>query len=169
MNKTMIIAAREYTERIKQKGFIIGTVLGVGLIVAISLMSVIFGLLSQAFSTNIVILAPDRQVSHTVRNALQKSDSTYRLSEAPQQSTGRQLPPALRADLESKRYDAALVAYYDAQHDLAFVYYPQQSNGLDKASGIKDALLSAVILVDGAGNPALRPQKILNFPFMTMN
>jgi len=70
VNKTLIIAAREYTERIKQKGFIIGTVLGVLLIVAISLMSVIFGLLSQAFSTNIVIVAPDRPVAHSIRNAL---------------------------------------------------------------------------------------------------
>lgn len=169
MNKTLIIAAREYTERIKQKGFIIGTLLGVLLIVAISLMSVIFGVLSQAFSTNIVIVAPDHRVSETVRKALQKSDSTYRLSEAPQPSAGRQLPSSLRADLESKKYDAALVAYYDAQHDLAFVYYPQQSNGLDKASSIKDGLLSAVIQIDGARNPSLHPQKILNFPFTTVN
>ena len=113
MKTILTIAAREYTERIKQRGFIIGTVLGVLLIVGLSFMFVVFGLISSTFTTSIAIVAPNAKVGATIEDTLHRADRSYRLTVVPQHSKSAQLPASVQAALKAKKYDAALVAYYD--------------------------------------------------------
>ena len=169
MNTVFTIARREYTERIKQKGFIIGTVLGVLLIVGLSFMFVVFGLISSTFTTSIAIVAPNNKVAATIERTLHKADRSYRLSVMPQTAQGPQLPASLRAALQAKKYDAALVASYNNKGQIAFTYYPEQPNALEKASDLKDYLLPAVIITDGEKLGNTTATNELNFPFTTVN
>src|ERR1700694_381102 len=169
MKTVLTIAAREYTERIKQKGFIIGTILGVLLIVGLSFMFVVFGLLSSAFTTSVAIVAPSPAVGAIIEHTLRKADRSYRLTVVPQPSQDSQLPAAVRDALEKKKYDAALVAYYNRNKQLAFSYYPEQPNALSKASDLKQYLLPAVIVADGMKRGNTRAENELNFPFTTVN
>lgn len=168
MKTILTIAAREYTERIKQRGFIIGTVLGVLLIVGLSFMFVVFGLISSTFTTSIAIVAPNAKVGATIEDTLHRADRSYRLTVVPQRSKSAQLPASLQAALKAKKYDAALAAYYDRTGQIAFTYYPQAPNALEKASDLKQYLLPAVIIAD-AKTGSTHPEKMLNFPFSTVN
>lgn len=168
MNTVTLIARREYVERLKQRGFIIGTVLGVLTIVALSFLSVIFGFLGAVFSspTSIAVLAPDVVSRQAIQHALApKGSSDYALTVLGDRNTGRSLPAKLAAQLKAKKYDAALVAYRRPDGQLAFTYYPHKSSALDEADSIKRLLQRAVLESDSNVAAARQLEKRLSFGF----
>ncbi len=171
MKTVLIISAREFIERIKQRSFIIGTALGVLLIVGLSFMSIVFGLLSSTFSTRLAIVAPDARIAKTVADSLSLKGQSdrYHLTVLPQRSHGSHLPPGVESALRARKYDAALVAYLNPQRDLAFTYYPRQSSALDEGDNLKQRLLRAVIVTDAAHSQGMHPQSEIDFPFSTVN
>ncbi len=169
MNTVVTIARREYVERLKQRGFIIGTVLGVLLVVGLSLAPLLLNSLGAAFTTSVAILAPDQSLGQQIRRSLDADQGTYKLTVLPPRPTGPALPADLRTQLDQGKYDAALVVYYESPHQLAFAYYPEKSDALDKVDRLKRYLLPAVVRDAAARVHGINADRELNFGFKTVN
>jgi ABC-2 type transport system permease protein len=166
MSTVGILAAREYTSRLKSKGFIIGTVFGILGIISLSFLSSIGSLFSGIFTTSIALVGPDRQ---TTQALAQKLRDDHKVSVQPYSSVGPQIRPALKADVVNGKYDAALVAYRDPTGALAFTYYPAKSASLQDQQTLKQQLLQTVVAVDFKGATLSGAERVLNFPFATIN
>lgn len=167
MNAVAIIAAREYVERAKSRGFIIGTVIGLLGIVGLSFLPLMFGALGKTFATSIALVGPDRAATSAISSAL--ASGRYQLTIEPQPSRGPDLPATLATEMKKGKFDAALVAYRDPNGALAFVFYPKKAGSLEEAFSLRQRLLRAVILSDIKGvNPDLA-ERALNFRFKTVN
>lgn len=166
MNAVAVIAKREYVERLKSRGFIIGTILGLVGIVGLSFIPLLFGLLGRSFATRLVVIAPNVAVASAIKSALAGGD--YKLSVARERSAGAHLPDPVKADLKAGKFDAALVAYKDAS-GLAFAFYPKKSNALDDAPALQRRLLRAVIVTDIKGVDPSLADRALHFGFKVVN
>ena len=107
MSTVGILAAREYTSRLKSKGFIIGTVIGVIGIVGLSFISAIGTWLTGTFTTSIALVGPDAMLTRTLAQSLRED---YKVKAMRYWSSGPKLAPALQREVVKGTYDAALVA-----------------------------------------------------------
>src|ERR1700687_1483899 len=149
---------------VKSKSFFIATVLGVLGIVSLSFMSVGFGLLKNAFTTHLVVVAPDSATAASIQKALADS---YAIDIAPEHSKGAQLPAQVRDDIRKRIYDAGLVAYR-TKDGLAFTFYPRQVSSLERGGGLRDVLLPIVVADAATGPIKSFISKALNFKFNTV-
>lgn len=164
MSTIRILAAREYLTRLRSRGFIIGTILGVLGIVALSFISVLGNLLGNAFTTSIALVGPDAAVTKSLANALEQD---YKLTVEPYHSTGPEIPKALKDKVVSGKYDAALIAYRDKNNALGFAYYPVKSASLEDQQSLRRRLLQPVVAADLGGASAAFAERAINFSFST--
>jgi ABC-2 type transport system permease protein len=166
VNTVAILAARDYLTRIRSRGFIIGTILGVLGIIGLSFIPVAANLFQNAFTPSIVVIGPDSVVTKSLRQALAQD---YKVTVEPSESDGPKLPAAVRRKVVNGTYDAALVAYRGADRVLAFAYYPAKSSSLENQESLKQELLRPVVAADFAGRNAVYAQRAIDFPFSTTN
>jgi ABC-2 type transport system permease protein len=164
MNTVGILAARDYVSRLRSRGFIIGTVLGVLGIIGLSFVPLIFNLFDLAFTPSLVLVSPDAATAKVLRNALAQD---YKLTVDPHRSDGPKLPPELKQKVLDGTYDAALVAYRNANQVVAFAYYPAKSASLEGQQSLRQLLLRPVIALDFTGPNATYAQRAIDFPFST--
>jgi ABC-2 type transport system permease protein len=167
MKNVWLIFKREYVQRIKGTGFIVGTVLGVLGIVGLSFLPLLFVWLDTAFTSPLVIVAPDQHTAAAVEDALKNSN--YKITIAKEPATGPGLPTPVKAALTADKYDAGLVAYKDASGATAFAFYPKKSSSLEKSGPLRQSLVRAVLAIEGTGPSARLAQRALNFPFKVVN
>jgi ABC-2 type transport system permease protein len=162
MNVTWILIRREFFERVRQKSFLWGTALGAVGIILLALLPLLLSSFSHSNATRLVILAPD---AATAGDTLQSLKSTgYAVSVSSMHAAGPELPTALRNAMNKDSYDAALVAYRDDHHRLAYAYYPKTSSALQDSGSVQDAVQRAVLLGD-AGPQRDAIERSLKFTF----
>ncbi len=166
MNVLGILASREYMTRLRSKGFIIGTALGIIGIIALSFISTIGSWFIGSFKTSLAIVAPDEITAHNLQQALAQD---YKVTIEPYRSTGPEIRPALRASVVNHHYDAALIAYRDATGSLAFAFYPRGSASLEDQESLKRQLLQSVVAADFKGEGLTKAQQVIDFPFAITN
>jgi len=167
MSIVATIARREYAERIKQRGWIIGTVIGVIVIVALSFLPAILLSLSGVFGgpTKLAVVTPDAKAELAIKDALVTKSGGYDVSFTSDEASGPSLPPRVAARLRAGKFDAALVAYREPDGDLAFRYYPRKSSALGDTSGLRQQLLRAVLEADTNAATAAQIERRMNFHF----
>jgi ABC-2 type transport system permease protein len=154
MKVTWLLIRREFIERVRQRSFIVATVItAVGIILIALLPQVISGFATST-ETTIAIAGPDAKVAAAMADALDKAGN--KATVLSMRVTTPELPASIRAKVEDGTYDAALVAYRDKSHALGFAYYPKGSNALQNASDLKDSLRDAALLADFG--PKQRPE-----------
>ncbi len=163
----MIIIAREFVERIRQRSFIVGTILSVAFIIGLSFFPRVLGAVAHSTVTKIAVAAPDSAVQAAVAKALSQHDEE--LTFVPERPNTAALPPGLKAALNASKYDAALVAYRDPHGALAFAYYPKKASALEEESSLKSALLRAVLLAGSQGATGAAAARALDFKFSVIN
>jgi ABC-2 type transport system permease protein len=164
MSTTGIIIAREYIERIKSKSFIIGTLLVVLGIFALSFLPFAGQLLRGAFTSKLIVLAPDPATAKAIKSAL---ESDYIITIGSDRSTSVTLPADIERDITSKKYDGALLAYR-TREGLAFTFYPRQANLLSDVNVLQRRLVPIVLRSDLSGSAAAAANRALHFPFNTI-
>ncbi|MBV8203569.1 MAG: hypothetical protein JO195_00915, partial [Candidatus Eremiobacteraeota bacterium] len=93
MSTVGILAAREYMSRLRSRGFIIGTILGIGGIVALSFISAIGSWLAGTFTTSIALVGPDPSLTRAIARDLRDD---YAVTVIPVSSDGPHLPTAVK-------------------------------------------------------------------------
>jgi len=164
MSTVGIIAIREYLSRLRSRGFIVGTILGIAGIVSLSFLAAIGSMLAGLFVTSIALVGPDRQTTEAIAQQLRDGHKVVVQSYA---STGAQIAPSLKADVLKGTYDAALIAYRDPKAGLSFAYYPAKSSSLQDQQALRQALLKTVVAADFKGTSLSSAQRVLDFPFAT--
>ena len=164
MNTTGLIIRREYVERIKSRSFIIGTALVVVGFFALALLPLLGPWLGNTFTPKIVIVAPDPAVAKAVAGAIADA---YDVSISPAVAADGSLPPAVAAQVKSKKYDGALVAYRTAD-GLAFTFYPRQASLLEKTGSLRSRLVPVVVNAELSGQAATSAKHALDFQFKTV-
>ena len=162
MNVTWILIRREFFERVRQKSFVWGTALGAVGIIFLALLPLMLNGFAHANATRLAVAAPDAVVAEDTAAALKSSGDV--ISIASMRTNGPSLPPALRSALSKDTYDAALVAYRDADHRLAYAYYPKTSSALQDSGTVQDSVQRAVLLGD-AGPQRAAIERALKFTF----
>lgn len=166
MSTVAILAAREYMSRLRSRGFIIGTMLGIGGIVALSFISAIGSWLAGTFTTSIALVGPDPSVTRAIARDLRDD---YAVTVIPISSDGPRIPATVKRDVTRGKYDAALVAYRDNHGALAFSYYPAKSASLEEQERLRQRLLTAVVNADLDQRDRSTIQRVMNFEFVTVN
>jgi ABC-2 type transport system permease protein len=162
MNVTWILIRREFVERVRQKSFMWATALGAAGIILLALLPLGLTAFSSSNATRLVVVAPDAtSAADTVRSL---KSTGYVITVASMHSTGPDLPAKQRAAMGKDTYDAALVAYRDDQHRLAYAFYPKTSSALQDSGSVRDAVQRAVLLGD-AGSARSAIEKSLTFKF----
>jgi len=164
VNTTGLIIRREYVERIKSRSFIIGTALVVVGFFALALLPLLGPWLGNTFTPKIVIVAPDPAVAKAVAGAIADA---YDVSISPAVAADGSLPPAVAAQVKSKKYDGALVAYRTAD-GLAFTFYPRQASLLEKTGSLRSRLVPVVVNAELSGQAATSAKHALDFQFKTV-
>jgi len=164
VNTTGIIIRREYVERIKSRSFIIGTALVVLGLFALALLPLLGPWLGNTFTPKIVIVAADPSVAKAVAGAIADA---YDVSISADKATDGSLPPDVAAQVKSKKYDGALVAYRTAD-GLAFTFYPRQASLLEKTGSLRSRLVPVVINSELSGQAAASAKHALDFQFKTV-
>ena len=163
MSTVWLLIRREFVERVRQRSFIVATVLGAVLIIGLALIPQLINSFAKATATELVIAAPDLATTVAISKSLQGEGDHLHVN--TMRISGPDLPAPLRADLNKGKYDAALIGYRDAKHHLAFAYYPKTSSALQDASNVQSALQRAVIVADIAPGQRDAVDQALNFPF----
>ncbi len=163
MNTVWLLIRREFVERVRQRSFIVATVLGVVLIIGLALIPALIAGFAKATATKIALAAPDAQTAASVVKAL--SNTGDEIHVVSMHATTKALPADVRAAVDKGTYDAALVAYRDGSRRLSFAYYPKAYNALQEASDLKTALQRAVLLADVAPKDRDAVSQALRFSF----
>jgi len=166
MNTVAILAAREYLERAKSRGFIIGTIIGILGIIGISFISLIGSFLAGQLTTSIALVGPDAKTTKMLDEALRED---HKVAIQPYKSRGPNIGPALKRQVVSGQYDAALIAYRNADGSLGFAYYPVKSASLEDQQTLRRLLLQPVIATDFKGTSALKAEHAINYAFSVTN
>lgn len=146
MNTVMLLIRREFVERVRQRSFIVATCIGAVGIILLALLPQLFSSFASSTKLTIAVVAPTGRITDAIAAGIVESGNKPVLtSSAP---TSSALPPVIKKRVEDGTYDAALVAYDDASHRLAFAYYPKSSNALQSADDIKAVLTKAALLAD---------------------
>ncbi len=163
MNITWILIKREFIERVRQRSFIVATVLGVFGIVLLAFLPLLFGQLFSSSATRLAIVAPDARIADESLAALRSTGDNMTL--VHDVSHGPQLPISVKAALDKGSYDAAIVAYRDAHGSLGFMYYPKSAASLQDGVAIQNDVRQVALLSDVSGAARDQMQRAMNFPF----
>lgn len=163
MSTVWLLIRREFVERVRQRSFIVATVLGVVLIIGLALIPSMIAGFAKSTSTRFIIATPDAATTVSVAQALRASGDLVQVD--PLRPVAADLPASMRAKLDSDKYDAALIAYRDKQQRLAFAYYPKSSNALGSADDIRGSLQRAVIIADVSASQRDVVSQALRFTF----
>jgi len=163
MNITWLLIRREFVERVRQRSFIVATVIGAVGIILLALLPQLISSFATSTETTIAIAAPDAVIAAAIADAVNKSGN--KATVMSMRITAPGLPPAIRAKVEDGTYDAALIAYRDASHRLGFAYYPKASNALQNAGDLKSSLQQSVLLADFGANMRGTVESALDFPW----
>jgi ABC-2 type transport system permease protein len=164
MNVTWLLIKRDYIERVRQRSFIVGTIIFAVLIIASSLLPGLIAAIGGASIVKLAVAAPDAQAQAAIAKSLPKQD--YKVTFVSVRPNSPALPQSLRTALDKDQYDAALVAYREPSKRLSFAYYPKKTTALDSNSSLQHTLLQAVILSSTA-KYATQTEALLNFKFET--
>lgn len=163
MSTVWLLIKREFIERVRQRSFLVATVLGVVCIIGLALIPAMIGSFAKSTSTKFIIATPDSATTKSVEQSLTKSGNIVDADLT--RTTSADLPASMRAKLMKGRYDAALIAYRDKKHRLAFAYYPKSANALQSADEIQTSLQSVVITADVKASQLGEVNQALNFQF----
>lgn len=166
MTTVVILAAREYTSRLRSRGFIIGTLLGITGIVGLSFISAIGSWFAGTFTTSIALIGPEPKLTGAIARELRDD---YKVAIIPMASGGSRIPASVKRDVTGGKYDAALVAYRETDGALAFTYYPAKSSSLEDQERLRQRLLTAVVNNDLNQHDRRAVQRMMNFAFVTVN
>jgi len=164
MRTVWLLIKREFIERVRQRSFVVATVLGVLSIIALALIPSMIGTFAKSQSTKFIIATPDVATATAIEESLRKSGSLVEVDLKRRPMNGA-LPPDMKAKLMKGKYDAALIAYRDAQHHLAFAYYPKSANALQSADEVEASLQRAVLIADVSASQRDAVSQALKFPF----
>ncbi|HEY7993014.1 MAG TPA: ABC transporter permease [Candidatus Eremiobacteraceae bacterium] len=164
MSTVWLLIKREFVERVRQRSFIVATVLGVVLIIGLALIPSMIAGFASSTSTKFVVATPDALTTIAVEKSLETTGNVVEADPTIHPTTG-DLPPSLKTKLMRGRYDAALIAYRDKQHRLAFAYYPKSASALQNADEVRSSLQRAVILADISASQRDAVSQALKFPF----
>jgi ABC-2 type transport system permease protein len=164
VSTTGIILKREYIERVKSRSFLIGTGLIVLGMFSLALLPLLGPWLGNAFTPKIVIVAPDSALAKTIAGAI--SDA-YDVSISRDKATDASLPADVMAEVKSKKYDGALVAYRTAD-GIAFTFYPRQASLLEKTGSLRSRLVPVVMKAELSGQTGASARHALDFQFKTV-
>ncbi len=163
MNITWILIKREFVERVRQRSFIVATILSMIGIVLLALLPSLLSSVTKSTATRIAIVGPDALTSNNTLVALRPTDDS--LTVLTTLSKGPELPAATRTLLDKGTYDAVLVAYRSKQGALGFTYYPKSASSLQDSGAIQRDLQQAVLLADVSGAARDAVKRALDFPF----
>lgn len=163
MSTVWLLIRREFVERVRQRSFVVATVIGVVLIMGLALIPMFLQTFAKSTSTRFIIATPDAVTTTAVEKALVKYGDTVQID--PARPRDADLPTDMRDKLTRGRFDAALVAYRDKRDRLAFAYYPKSSNALGSAEDIRSSLEQAVIIADASASDRDALQQALDFTF----
>jgi len=163
MSITGLLIRREFVERVRQRSFMWATAIGVVGIIALALLPHMISGFVKSSETKIAIAAPDAATAAAAADALERAGNIVHV--LSMHITGADLPASVRSDLTDGTYDAALIAYRDSSHHLAFAYYPKTSNALQSASDVHDALQRAVLVADVSASQRNAVEQALHFQF----
>jgi ABC-2 type transport system permease protein len=163
LNITWILIKREFFERVRQRSFIVATVLSMVGIVLLALLPSLLGSITKSTATRIAVVGPDPRTADSTLVALRSTGDN--LTALTIQSNGPDLPGAAREALDKGAYDAVLVAYRGNHGGLGFTYYPKSASSLQDSGAIQRDLQEAVLLADVSGAARDAVRRALNFPF----
>jgi ABC-2 type transport system permease protein len=163
MTIVWLLIRREFFERVRQRSFIVATLLGVVLIIGLALLPMMISSFAKTSETTIAVAAPNAKIAAAAAAAI--TDSGNKPTVLSMRVTDSALPPAIRAKVDNGTYDAALIAYRDASHHLGFAYYPKASNALQGADDLKASLIQAALLGDVGARQRGAIERDLDFPF----
>lgn len=163
MNITWLLIRREFIERVRQRSFVWATVIGVVGIIALALLPVLISGFAKSSQTKLAIVVPDAATAAATSVALAHLGD--KLEVLSLRAKSPDLPAQVRKDVDAGKFDAALVGYRDASHELGFVYYPKSSNALQSATDLQDALQRAVLMADVSVLQRDAVEHALHFPF----
>ncbi|HLJ84343.1 MAG TPA: ABC transporter permease [Candidatus Eremiobacteraceae bacterium] len=163
MNTTWILIKREFIERVRQRSFVVATLLGMIGIVLLAFMPAVFGSFAKSSATRLGIVGPDAKIADQVLVAVRPTGD--RISILQTRSAGPDLPPSARSALDKDQFDAVLVAYRDARGALGFTYYPKSAASLQDGNTIQRGLQDVVLRTVGSGALQRAVQRAEKFPF----
>jgi ABC-2 type transport system permease protein len=153
MSTVGLLIRREFIERVRQRSFIVATCIGAIGIILIALLPQLFSSFASSTKLTIAVVAPTAQIADAVAAGIVESGNKPVITKSS--STSSALPAPVEKRVDDGTYDAALIAYDDPSHRLAFAYYPKSSNALQSADDIKAVLTTPALLADvGAARQA---------------
>ena len=164
MRTVWLLIKREFVERVRQRSFIVATSLGVILIIGLALIPALIASFAKSTSTRIIIATPESATTAAIAKSLERSGNLVE-ADPSVHPTSADLPAGMRARLMKGKDDAALIAYRDKQHHIAFAYYPKSTNALGSAEDVKASLQRAVIIADVSTSQRDVVAQALNFTF----
>jgi len=166
MRTIAILAGREFMSRLLSRGFLVGTVLGIAGIVALSFISAIGSWFADTFTTSIALVGPDPALTQAIAKDLRQD---YKITVMPMRSSSSRIPPMVKTDVTRGKYDAALIAYRTADGSLAFSYYPAKSSSLEDQERLRQRLLHVVVTQGVAARERTQVEHAVDFGFTTVN
>ena len=163
MNITWILIKREFVERVRQRSFVVATVLGMVGIILLAFLPALFGSFAKSSATRLAIVAPDAKLADQVLAAVRGTGD--RITILHEASQGPVISPAVRSALDKDEYDAALVAYRDPRGALGFTYYPKSAASLQDVDSIQRDLQDVVLRSDVSSALRREVQRAEKFPF----
>src|SRR5215469_292128 len=164
MSTVWLLIKREFIERVRQRSFIIATCLGVVLIIGLALIPALIASFAKSTSTRIIVATPESATTAAIAKSLETSGNVVE-ADPGVRPTSADLPADMRTRLMKGKDDAALIAYRDKQHRLAFAYYPKSTNALGSADDVTASLQRAVIIADVNSSQRDVVAQALNFTF----
>ena len=149
-----LILKREYVQRIKSPGFIIGTILGVLSIAALSFLPALLSLLDEQGTLDVAVVDPNglvyRYLPQESGEPTPTPIATSPLSQAPQplssgvnfSNAGTTSPADLSAQVKDDTIDAYLIVHGERASDVSFSYHGKERPGTTTSAQLL-ALLSA--------------------------
>jgi ABC-2 type transport system permease protein len=163
LNITWILIKREFVERVRQRSFVVATLLGMIGIVLLAFMPALVGSFAKSSATRLAVVGPDAKIADEVLVAVRSTGD--RISVLHVQSLGPDLPPSARSALDKDQFDAVLVAYRGPRGALGFTYYPKSAASLQDDDTIQRGLQDVVLRTDVSSALRREVQQAEKFSF----
>ncbi len=181
MHNILIIAKREYLERVRQRSFLIMTILIPALMFAVTVIPSLIAN-TGASSKHVVVVAADKQTAELIRAQIQNSGDSRpdnglakKNAQAPSRyqvdldtDTSEQKRAALTEEVKQKKLDGVIWATDDAIAANKVPYITRDTSSLNEVFGIQDKVSRAMHrralkqkgLSDGEVEGALKPVEL---------
>lgn len=167
MNAVPILIAREYTTRVRERSFWIGTALGLVFIIAMSFLPALFRLLAHLTNDSVGVTSPQRGFSARIAEQIPRAD--FKVQALPFVAQGPALPPEAKKMLDERTIDHVVVAYRAASGILAFKSYDGKPLGSGDYLRLRNAFQRIVIADQARNGDASRAAKLVDFRFEPVN